>query len=180
VTRGLVEDLDTPHPLWLMLPGLFQEDGFAGRLCGALDQVLAPVLSTLDCLDAYLDPDLTPVDFLDWLAGWVGIMLDQNWPESRRRALVGRAGELYRWQGTARGIAEHVALYTGVLPEISDSGGAAYSEAPDGPLPGRPMPEIVVRVRVADPGSIDLRHLEAIVVAAKPAHVAHQVEVAGS
>lgn len=177
--RGLIPDLGTPQPLELMLPGLFREDGFATRLCGALDEVLSPVLSTLDCLDAYLDPDLTPVDFLDWLAGWVGIMLDQNWPESRRRALVGRAGELYRWQGTARGIAQHVALYTGAQPEVDDSGGTASSEAPGGQLPGRSTPEVVVRVRVTDPASVDLRHLDAIVAAAKPAHVAHRVEVVG-
>ena len=175
--RGLIDGLDTPHPLERLLPALFQEDDFAQRLCAALDQVLAPAMSTLDCLDAYLDPALTPADFLDWLAGWVGVMLDQNWPESRRRALVARAGELYRWQGTARGIAEHVALYTGTEPEISDSGGTASSEQPGGPLPGQPTPEVVVRVRVADPASVDTRHLEAIVATAKPGHVTHRVEV---
>jgi phage tail-like protein len=175
--RGLINDLDTPHPLWLMLPGLLQEDGFAARICGALDDVLAPALSTIDCFDAYLDPDLTPVDFLEWLAGWVGIMLDQNWPESRRRALVARAGELYRWQGTARGIADHVALYTGTRPTIEDSGATASSDVPNGALPGRATPSVIVRVRVDNPAAVDLRHLEAIVAAAKPAHVAHRVDV---
>ena len=156
---------------------MYQEDDFAQGLCDGLDEVLAPVMATLGCLDAYFDPALTPLDFLDWLAGWVGVSLDQNWPELRRRALVARAGDLYRWQGTARGIAEHVALYSGVVPEVEDSGGAVWSPAPGGSLPGRAEPEVVVRVRSEDPGAIDLQHLDAIVAAAKPAHVAHRVEV---
>ncbi len=175
--RGAVDELATPYPLGELLPAMYQEDDFAQGLCDGLDEVLAPIMATLGCLDAYFDPALTPLDFLEWLAGWVGVSLDQNWPEPRRRALVARAGDLYRWQGTARGIAEHVALYSGVVPEVEDSGGAVWSPAPGGLLPGRAEPEVVVRVRSDDPDAIDLQHLDAIVAAAKPAHVAHRVEV---
>jgi phage tail-like protein len=175
--RGTVEGLTTPHPLGELLPGVYQEDAFAQRLCDALDSVLAPVIATLDCLEAYLDPELTPLDFLDWLAGWVAVTLDQNWPEERRRALVANAGELYRWHGTVKGITEHVALYTGVSPEVTDSGGAVWSPVPGGPLPGSPTFEVVVRVRVADPSTLNPNHLDAVVSAVKPAHVAHRVEI---
>lgn len=175
--RASVTGLGTPYRLGGLLPAMFQEDEFVQRWCDGLDEVLAPVVSTLDCLDAYFDPALTPLDFLDWLAGWVGVALDQNWPEERRRALVRRSGELYRWQGTARGIAEHIALYTGIVPEVVDSGGAAWSPSPAGPLPGSPRPEVVITIRAGDPATLDLRHLEAIVAAAKPAHVAHRIEV---
>ena len=75
--------------------------------------MLAPVLSTIDNLDAYLDPWLTPPDFLDWLAGWFGLELDATWPEERRRALVANALELGRWRGTVIGLALLVELYTG-------------------------------------------------------------------
>jgi phage tail-like protein len=175
--RGIGPEIDTPYPLSAMLPAMFQEDGFSLGLCEGLDEVLAPVLATLTCLEYYFDPAVTPLDFLEWIAGWVAVSLDQNWPEARQRALVARAGDLYRWQGTARGIAEHVALYSGVVPQVEDSGGAVWSPAPGGPLPGRPQPEVIVRVRAEDPGAIDLQHLDAIVAAAKPAHVAHRVEV---
>jgi phage tail-like protein len=146
-------------------------------MCLGLDEVLAPAISTLDCLENYFDPGLTPPDFLEWLASWVAASLDQNWPEPRRRALVRRASELYRLQGTCRGIAEHVALYTGVTPEVGDSGGVTWSAAPGGPLPGGPHPEVVVRVRKRDGDGIDEAHLDAIVAAAKPAHVAHRIEI---
>jgi len=160
-----------------LLPALFQEDPFATGLCAGLDEVLAPILVTLDCLDAYLDPALAPADFVDWLAGWVALALDQNWSEAQRRALVARACELYRWQGTRRGLVEHLRLYTGVEPEVSDSGGAAWSSIPGGVVPGEAVPEVRVRV-VLGPGSIvDERAVEAVVRAAKPAHVRHRVEV---
>jgi phage tail-like protein len=156
---------------------MLQEDEFAQQLCAGLDDVLAPVLSTLDCLDAYFDPKLTPPDFLDWLADWVGAAVDDNWVEPKRRQLVGQAGELYRWQGTMQGIANYVELYIGTPVEVEDNGGISWSRTPEGPLPGGDQPELVVRVRTADPGVVNHVHVDAIVAAIKPANVPHRVEV---
>jgi len=88
--RGTVAGLRSPHPLGPSLPSLYQDDDFAQRFLSGLDEVLAPVFSTIDNFDAYLDPNLTPDDFLAWLAGWVGIALDDGWDEPRRRAIVAR------------------------------------------------------------------------------------------
>jgi phage tail-like protein len=160
-----------------MLPGLYQEDDFARRLTSGLDDVLAPVFCTLDNLDAYFDPNLAPADFIGWLAGWVGLTLDENWPVERQRALIAQAAELYRWRGTARGLAAHLALYTGTEPEILDTGGCQWSKTPGAPLPSTAEARVTVRVRVADPSSVDRRRIERIVTAAKPAHVLHEIEV---
>ncbi len=175
--RGLLDGLESPHPLGEALPALFQEDEFTMRFTAAFDDVLAPVFCTLDNLDAYLDPGLAPADFIAWLAGWVGLDLDENWPVERQRALIAQAAELYRWRGTVKGLAAHVALYTGADPEVIDSGGCQWSKTPGAPLPGTAEHRITVRVRVADPSSVSRRRLEAIVAAAKPAHVVHEIEV---
>ena len=175
--RGLIDGLDSPHPLGEALPALFQEDEFTMRFTAALDEVLAPVFCTLDNLEAYLDPRLAPADFITWLAGWVGLNLDENWPVERQRALIAQAAELYRWRGTAKGLAAHIALYIGTEPEITDSGGCEYSKTPGAPLPGTAEPRVTVRIRVPDPNSVDRRRLEAIVASAKPAHVLHEIEV---
>ena len=54
-------------------------------------------MSTLDCLEYYIDPALAPSDFLDWLGSWVGILLDESWPVERRRdAILAGADEDYR------------------------------------------------------------------------------------
>ena len=175
--RGLIDGLESPHPLGAALPGLFQEDGFAQRFTAAFDDVLAPVFCTLDNLEAYFDPRLAPRDFVTWLAGWVGLSLDENWPLERQRALIAQAAQLYRWRGTAKGLAAHVALYTGTEPEVVDSGGCQWSAAPGGSLPGSAEPSVTVRVRVPDPTAVDQRRIDAIVAAAKPAHVIHEIEV---
>ena len=178
--RGLIErelPFESPYPLGLMLPALYHEDDLAQRFTAALDDVLLPVLVTLDSLEAYIDPDLTPADFLEWLGSWVGMAIDETWPLERQRAVVAQAVELYRWRGTIRGIRALVAVFTGIEPEIGETGGVAWSGVPGGSIPGEADARMTVRVRVADPKAVDVARLDAIVAAAKPAHVAHEVEV---
>lgn len=178
--RGSAPGLVTPHPMGDHLPPLFREDDLAQRFTGALDDVLAPLLLTLDNLPAYLDPTLAPADFVGWLAGWVGLSLDANWPLPRQRDLVGSAADLHRWRGTCRGLAAQVELYTGVEPDIEDSGGVAWSPTPGGELPGSDEASVTVRVRSSDPEGIARARLERLVVRSKPAHVRHEIEMVES
>jgi phage tail-like protein len=177
--RGPVEGLENARPIGQQLPALYQEDEFALRFTGALDDVLAPVLLTLDCLSAYFDPWLAPSDMLTWLAGWVGAEVYETWTLAKRREVVARAVDLYRRQGTVPGLAERIELVFGVTPEIEESGGVTASATPGAPLPGRPEPALVVRLRVDDPTTVDVRRLDVLVAAVKPAHVPHRVEVLG-
>lgn len=175
--RGLVPGLISPHPVGPTLPGLYQEDELAQRLVGAFDEVVAPVFASLDELDAYLDPMVAPEDFLDWLGGWVGVALDQTWPVERRRAFVASAVELFRLRGTATGLAAHVAIFSGGEVEVVESGAAGWSSKAEAAVPGAAAPDLLVRVKVADPAAVDAGRLDALVSAAKPAHVPHRVEV---
>jgi phage tail-like protein len=175
--RGHLAGLGTPHPLGPTLPAIYQDDDFVQRFLGALDEVVAPVYSTLDNFETYLDPYLTPDDFLAWLAGWVGIGLDESWDDGRRRAIVARAVELYRMRGTAAGLAEQVELQTGGTVEIMENGATSWSVDPGGELPGSPEPLVVVRVTVPDPKAVDTTRLDAVVASAKPAHVLHRIEL---
>jgi phage tail-like protein len=168
------------HPLGEMLPALYLDDEFAQQLCAGLDQVLAAAVGALDSIDAYIDPALAPPDFLVWLAGWVGLLIDETWPEEQQRRFVTEAVDLYRWRGTTRGLAGLVRIYVGVEPEIAETGAVSWSSAPGAPLPGRRSrvnPALLVRVRVPDPSTVDERRLTAIVAAATPAHVPYKIEV---
>lgn len=177
--RGSVTGLPTATPIGEMLPAVFQEDEFTQRFTAGLDDVIAPVLATLDSLPAYFDPWITPEDFLEWLATWVGVSVDENWPLDRTRAVVANAVELFRLRGTIAGLKAHVAIFSGGSVEIADSGGVAWSPTPGGDLPGEPSPRLAVRITVDDPDSVNLKALDALVALAKPAHVVHQVEVRG-
>jgi phage tail-like protein len=175
--RGIVADLASTAPLLDSLPGIYQQDELARALTRAFDDGLAPILNTVDNVAAYLDPALTPDDFLDWLAGWVGILPDETWPIERRRAIVAVASQIHRKRGTAAGLTMHLRLLTAGDVEVSDSGGAAWSKTPGSTPPGDGSYSVRIRVKPPKKETIDGTRLEAIVAAAKPAHIAHTVEI---
>ncbi|HEX4061760.1 MAG TPA: phage tail protein [Streptosporangiaceae bacterium] len=178
--RGGVEGLGTPYPLHTLMPALYQEDSFTLRLTLAVDQVLSPVISTIDCLEAYVDPMLAPDDFLQWLSSWFGERLDQEWPAARRRRFVAECVELFRTRGTVAGLRRQLELGTGGRVEIAESGGVSWSAKPGGELPGEDVPRLAVRITVEDASAVDEKAIAALIRAAKPAHVVHRLEVLSS
>jgi phage tail-like protein len=99
---------------------------FLDRFMTAFDRVRAGYTRHLDDIAGYFDPLATPAaeqgaygpDFLDWLAAWIGVALQRNWPVSVRRQLVKQAPALFRIRGTPEGLKRHVALYTGIEPKL--------------------------------------------------------------
>jgi phage tail-like protein len=177
--RGIIDRLSSGVPLSEQLPAVLQEDEFALRFVSAFDVAFAPVIATLDDLDAYVDPHLAPDDFVDWLAGWVGVEFAYAWDLERRREIVAGAVASYQRDGSVRGIALAVELATNGTVEITDTGGATWSSTPNAPLPGGPDAGVHVRVVVDDPAAVDTRRIGQLVEAVKPAHVVHTVEVVG-
>jgi phage tail-like protein len=165
------------YPIAERLPAMYLDDGFIQRFTAALDEVLAPVITVLDSFADYLDPDLAPDDFVNWLTRWVALDVDESWSSWQRRELVGRAVELHHWRGTRRGLAAQVRLLTGGEVEIVDSGGCVSADRSGGPLPGTDPARVLVRVRVPDPAAVDLPGLTTAVVEVVPVHVAVSVEV---
>ncbi len=161
----------TPHPIGHTLPAVYHEHEFVQQFTAALDEVLAPVLLTLDCFAAYLDPHTAPEDFLDWLAGWVALSLDDTWTLPQRRALVAGAVQLHRWRGTRQGLAEHVELLTGGTVDVVDNGGSAWSPRPGSALPGTAVPRIEVTVRTRSDTTVDPVRIRKLIVDSLPAHV---------
>jgi phage tail-like protein len=132
--RGVDAGLTTSAPLADGLPALYGEPqpgvgdagSFVRRFTDALDEVLAPVLVTLDNLPAYFDPRTAPEHFLDFLAGWVGLELFEKWSTKVRRLLVADAVERHRHRGTKLGVENAVAILAQVAPEqvtIEENGG---------------------------------------------------------
>jgi phage tail-like protein len=178
--RATVPGLETPRPLGPALPAVYQEDALLQRFLTAFDEVLAPVFCTLDNLPAYFDPRLTPPDFLAWLAGWLGLTIDDNWPIERRRTLASEAAGLYRWRGTVKGLATEVALHTGGDAEVNESGGIVWSARPGGPIPGTREAHVRVLLRVADRAAVNLERLETMIAGAIPADATYEVVVLGA
>jgi phage tail-like protein len=104
------------------LPAVYQdpEEPFLGKFLIPFDEVLAGFEVLLSNFDRCLSPVLTDTDFLPWLAGWVALVLDEEWDERKRRRLIAEAVSLYRERGTVGGLKRYLEIYTGLVPEIRE------------------------------------------------------------
>jgi len=114
------------------LPAIYQEEDFGLRFVGALETLLDPVVALLDSLPAHLDPDLAPRDVLGLMAAWLGVGLDEAWPEERWRDLVRQASELGRRRGTTAGLELELSIVFPDVPlRVEDHGGVAFASSAD-------------------------------------------------
>ncbi len=98
--RGHIENLETPFPLIESVPPMLAQDTFVQRMMPAFDEVLAPIISTLDCLDSYFDPAITPDDFLRYLSTWVNSHTENELSIPGLRHSVATAVAMSAWRGT--------------------------------------------------------------------------------
>ena len=152
---------------WLpYLPELYHDNVFLEGLLLLFESLWNPMDRQISQLWVYFDPWLTPEAFLPWLATWVDLTLDENWPVAKRRQMIADAVQLYRWRGTRRGLTEYLRLYTGETPVIE--------EAPE----GAPNPfHFTVRFRVAKPAAFNMAAARRIIEEDKPAHATYELIV---
>jgi phage tail-like protein len=108
------------------LPAVFSAEpvsaDFTDRFLSIFDTTLRGIERTLDTEARFFDPRSAPVtrrraddvDFLTWIASWIGITLDRHWPEARRRRYVEEAAALYAVRGTPEGLRRALLLYLGL------------------------------------------------------------------
>jgi phage tail-like protein len=111
------------------LPAVFGEEptssDFTDRFLSLFDTTLRRVETEIDQEARYFDPLSTPaerdpktgLDFLSWLASWIGMTLDRHWPEAKRREFLKRAGKLYDLRGTREGLWRQLLLLLGMEVE---------------------------------------------------------------
>ena len=173
--RGPIGDVPfvSPRPLCSVVPGMLLDDDLFLALCLALDDLLTPALAAVDCFPAYLDPLLTPDDFLAWLGALVG--------SEPRRSSIAAAVAGYGDRGTATGLRASVAAAAGLDPSqvtIVDPGRVTWSRSP---TVGAVQPAVPARVVVAVPSDCDPATcsdaVSAAVEAVRPVHCPVEVEV---
>ena len=104
------------HSLLKRLPKTLSRDEAAR---GFLLSYLASLEGSLNHLDriaekrhVLLQPDGAPSEILPWLAGFVGMTLDERWSERARRTAIREAIALYRSRGTKQGLRRMIEIYT--------------------------------------------------------------------
>ena len=153
------------------LPGVYYENDFLARFLLIFESVLGPIDRTVGNLSHYFNPDLSPADFLPWLGGWVGIVMDHRWPEGRRRDLIRSAAELYHWRGTRRGLTTFVRLYCGTAPEIIEPTPAEVAADRNRAF------RFTLRLRLPAGETVDRAMLQEIIDIEKPAFAACTLEI---
>lgn len=111
--------ISSPRDSYLKyLPKVYREDEesslFLARFLSIFENILSGFDKKIHNMDRYFNPVSTPGDFLPWLASWLGLVLDDNWPEEKKRELIRLAPELYKKRGTLDGLQQYIKIYTGL------------------------------------------------------------------
>ena len=121
--RQLRVEFDYPNYL-PYLPAVYRNnadcDEFLLRLLSLFESFFSGIEGEIHSLDALFDPAAAPGRFLVWLAGCMGLSLDENWSEKTQREIIERIFALSGKRGTAAGLRECLRLFAGVDAVIEE------------------------------------------------------------
>jgi phage tail-like protein len=125
-TTGSIElEASSGNPI-RHLPSNYQSNEFLKGFLMVFQHIMNDTTITLDNMHEYFRPMESPVNFLPVLADWLGIHPDTLGGEDEIRRFLQYAIPLYRYRGTALGLRAHLAIVSGVVPEIIE-GAIPYS-----------------------------------------------------
>ena len=131
--RGQMIYESSPVTLWVArrgymehLPAIYRRSDAVGRnlvrdICFLFEHMFGSIEAVLDGGHSYYNPHECPPEFLAWLASWTAMVVDMDWPEAKKRAVIKRAVDLYRIRGTRRGLMLFLKLFTGHEPRIEEN-----------------------------------------------------------
>ncbi|WP_050478887.1 phage tail protein [Herbaspirillum rhizosphaerae] len=109
-----------------ILPSVFREDSDMADFLAAFENILLAksrdatreksLEVKIDELATHIDPALARVDDLRWLAGWLGLTIDADYPtgnEEQYRIFVARTMSRYQQRGTLAGMKTLLEQFTG-------------------------------------------------------------------
>ena len=130
--------------LYMEGPGIYMEgrgdeEAFAMRFMAALEEILDPIVASIDLLPAHLDLRIAPDWIVIMVGQWLGLDFDRALDADARRRLALDARSIALRRGTPAGIRDVLArAFPNVKGlEVKDSGGVTYAENQAPP----PLPE---------------------------------------
>lgn len=171
----------SPFPLAAQVPAMLADDPMIVAFLDALDEVWAPIVSTLDCFDAYLDPRTAPSDMVAYLGSWILALVEDAQNEQQLREDVATAYATATASGTARVLHQRLVPRETDRVEVIDPGGTHTSTQPTDPQQWSDPedPTVVIRLtprRGASPR--ERERLTRLVQDLVPAHVITELRLA--
>ena len=158
------------------MPSVYQDGDFGLRFLESLEMSLDPIVATLDVLSRYFHSTLAPRDVLGLLASWVGLPVDESWPDDRLREALSRESEISRRRGTKAGLVMALEIAFPQLPlRVEDGGGVTWSTDP-GKKTKAPPPAFVVYCDTPIPEKTQLA-VSRVIEETKPVHVTYKLRV---
>jgi phage tail-like protein len=106
------------------LPAIYQNTGKCGdflpRLLSLFQSFFGGIEHQIASLPELFDPFAAPQAFLPWLAGCLGLDLDESWSASKQRQMIDKIFEYYGKRGTPAGLREALRLFAGVSAVIDE------------------------------------------------------------
>ncbi len=94
------------------LPDIYEGDDFTSRFLMLFESFWKPISQQIDQVEYYFGPDLTPPEFIPWLASWLGLRADPLLPVDRVRRLLKNAMLLFQCRGTNQALKTYLEIYT--------------------------------------------------------------------
>jgi phage tail-like protein len=103
------------HDYLRRLPKVYSRDesSFLHRYLSLFDGFLGELDARATARHTLVDPAATPAEALAWLAGFLGLVIDERWPVPVQRAVLAETATLFRFRGTVPGLTRFLELYTG-------------------------------------------------------------------
>lgn len=104
-----------PRPSYVdHLPQIYREEpasrSFLERYLANPEGILTAAAGRIGEAQALFDPRIAPAEYLDWLAGWFGVIMDRRWETARRRLFIAHAAAMFRSRGTLPGMVRAIRL----------------------------------------------------------------------
>ncbi len=97
------------------LPAIYSADDesrlFLGRFLSIFQAEWDKIEDQVANIAAYFDPCAAPEEFLDTLAAWFHVPLEQSWSAKQKRTLLKALGELFATRGTPRGLKRYLQVF---------------------------------------------------------------------